>query len=127
MVRNVMIIETILGICMAVNILGLMLLVFFGQKTMRKLRKNPDTKHALGIELVSGYDIVNVMSALTFPKLTNKLNKSPFSAFDADAELVKRYTTRFDRILAKIATALLISSVSCMLGVSILDKIGVFK
>jgi branched-subunit amino acid permease len=117
-------------IFLGITLMGLIgsgiLFVFFGQKTMRKLRKNPKTKHSLGIEFVSGYDTVNVMAALTFPKLTNKLKNSPFSAFDADAELVKRYTTRFDRIVAIITVTLLSSSVMGIFVLMFLDKIGVF-
>jgi hypothetical protein len=51
-------------IFLGITLMGIMgsgiLFVYFGQKTMRKLRKNPKTKH-LGIEFVSGYDTVNVM------------------------------------------------------------------
>jgi branched-subunit amino acid permease len=118
------------AILFVIILLGLIstgiLFVFFGQKTMRKLRKNPKTKHSLGIEFVSGYDTVNVMAALTFPKLTNKLKNSPFSAFDADADLVKRYTTRFDRIVAIITVSIALSSVTGIFVLMLLDKIGVF-
>jgi branched-subunit amino acid permease len=106
------------------------LFVFFGQKTMRRLRKNSNTKHSLGIEFVSGYDTVNVMTALIFPKLTNKLKnklkKSPLSALNADAKLLEKHTTRFDRIVAIITVTLLSSSVMGIFVLMFLDKIGVF-
>jgi uncharacterized protein YfeS len=112
------------------GIITVALSVYFGQKTMRKLRKNPKTKHSLGIEFVSGYDTVNVMTALTFPKLTNKLTnklkKSPLSALNADAKLLEKHTTRFDRIVAIITVALLFSSVMGNFVKMFLDKIGVF-
>jgi len=36
------------------------LFVLFGQITVRKLRKNPATKNELGVEFLSGWDIINV-------------------------------------------------------------------
>jgi hypothetical protein len=115
------------AISMLVLIIGCILFVIFGQKTVRKLRKNPDTKHALGIEFVSGYDIFNVMAALTFPKLTNKLKSSPLSASFADPKLLEKYTTPFDRILAKVSSILLVSSIFSLFMLSYLLKIKFFE
>ena len=84
-------------------IVNLILFVFFGQKTVRKLRKNSATKDALGIEFFSGYDIVNVMAALALPKkIAHRLNRSPLAALHADSDLLKENTTRFDLIFARV-------------------------
>jgi len=55
----------IVGICM---FLTAILYVIFGQVTVKKLRKNPKTKDALGLEYVSGWDIINVAQALAIPR-----------------------------------------------------------
>lgn len=44
------------------------LYVLFGQVTVRKLRKNTETKDYLGLELSSGWDILNVASAICRPR-----------------------------------------------------------
>lgn len=48
------------------------LYVLFGQLTVRKLRKNPNTKDLLGVEYVSGWDIINVAQAFAFPRSWTK-------------------------------------------------------
>lgn len=40
----------------------------FGQMTVRKLRKNPKTKDILGLEVISGWDIINVAQAFSLPR-----------------------------------------------------------
>ena len=81
------------------------LFVMFGQLTVRKLRKNPETKHQLGIEFTSGWDILNVAQALAIPKSwSKKMEESPISFLNADCEAVEKHTNRFDKLLAKIFT-----------------------
>lgn len=66
-------------------IVDFVLFVFFGQKTVRKLRKNPATKDFLGIEPISGWDIFHVANALALPRwLTRKVRQSRLAAFFAD-------------------------------------------
>ena len=61
-------IEGLLFACgMAGSFLTIVLYVIFGQVTVRELRKNPETKEKLGIEFVSGWDILNVAGALSTP------------------------------------------------------------
>jgi hypothetical protein len=104
------------------------LFVFFGEKTVRKLRKNPATKNALGIEFISEWDIVNVMSALALPrKLTRKIKNSPLKIFRADTDLLDQYTTRFDRIVARILFASEIITVLAMFILFFMDDLGFFK
>lgn len=77
------------------------LYVAFGQITVRKLRKNPKTKNCLGIELVSGWDIINVAQALSIPKSwSKKLEERQFSLIYANSNLLFENTTKFDRFLA---------------------------
>jgi len=60
--------------------------ILFGQITVRKLRKNPDTKERLGIEFISGWDIINVAQALSIPRAwRRKLKSSPLSALYANS------------------------------------------
>ncbi len=83
--------------------ISLILYVAFGQITVRKLRKNPKTKDALGMEFVSGMDILNVAGALSKPKwLTKKIKRPDLSFLVADTDILYEYTTLFDRILARI-------------------------
>ena len=83
--------------------LGLILYVVFGQVTVRRLRKNPKTKNALGLEFASGWDILNVAQALSLPKIiTKKLESSSISTIYANSDLLRKNTTPTDRVLAAI-------------------------
>ena len=118
----------LLAITFSVQLFALILFVVFGQVTVRKLRKNPITKEALGIELMSGLDIVNVASALALPKKVIRILKnSPLYAVRADPDILFKHTTRFDRILAKTTYSLLASTVLVMLILILLDGLGVFN
>ena len=119
---------SLLGLILLMIIFDLMLFVIFGQKTVRKLRKNPDVKDALGIEFISGWDIVNVMSALSLPrKLTRKYKETIIAPMEADADLLYRYTTRFDRILAKLIFFSMAFSVLGLFILMLLDKLGIVE
>ena len=118
----------LLAIVFSVQLIALILFVVFGQTTVRKLRKNRATKDALGIELLSGWDILNVASALTLPKKVIRLLKnSPLSGMRADSVVLYKYTTRFNRILAKVIYSLLVSTALAMIILILLDGIGVFE
>ena len=79
------------------------LYVLFGQITVRKLRKNPETKENLGVEFFSGWDILNVAAALSRPNwLSEKYKKSNLSGLAANSDVLYRNTTLFDRILARV-------------------------
>ena len=85
------------------TILTGLLFVLFGEITVRRLRKNPETKKVLGIELVSGMDIMNVAMALSVPRVLNRrAGRSKISFVFADADVLYQYTNRFDRILARV-------------------------
>jgi hypothetical protein len=113
---------TIFALIMLLVIFSLISLVLFGQLTVRKLRKNPATKDELGIEFISGWDIINVAEALASPNgLFQKLKRSPLSALYANSELLHRHTNRFDRILAKVFYYSLISSGTLLILYCIID------
>jgi len=91
--------------------------IIFGQVLVRKLRKNPITKNSLGLEFVSGWDILNVAFSLSYPVWMREVaKKSPLSFLEADYDAIYPYTTRFDRVLAKI--------IYCMTGAPVLFELG---
>ncbi len=106
----------------------MILFVLFGQITVRKLRKNPETKSHLGLEFVSGWDIINVAKALALPKwLNDKLEGTPLFFLYADSDLLYKHTTKFDRILARLFYSLLYVAGSSIIMLTILDKFGFFE
>jgi len=117
----------IVGILIGLSVVVGILYVFFGQTTVRKLRKNPETKDALGIEFASGWDILNVAKAFAMPKvITRKWKKSPQSAFYADIDLLFKHTSKFDRYLGTVFYwVYAFTGFSAILTV-LLDVIGVF-
>jgi len=93
-------ITMLVGVMIIASIVTGILYVAFGQITVRKLRKNPETKNALGSEFVSGWDILNVAKALSLPRSwSEKLESSPLSSLYANSNLVFKYTTKFDHFL----------------------------
>lgn len=87
---------------LAVGIVHCLLWIAVGEVTVRKLRKNPETRRALGLEFMSGWDIANVSLALCRPRwIARSLAASPISWLCADQELLLRHTTRLDRVLAR--------------------------
>ena len=102
--------------------------IFFGQITVRKLRKNPETKHALGVEFASGWDVLNVAGALAMPRwLNRKLRSTPLAGLYADADLLDKFTNRFDRVLATIFYTLFMFSGFAIIALAVLDTLGVFS
>jgi len=102
--------------------------LIFGQVTVRKLRKNPQTKNELGVEFVSGWDIINVAQALAMPKMIiRKLKSSPLAALYADVDLLYKHTNTFDRVLAVIFYWLLMFSGLFGIVLLLLDAVGVFE
>ncbi|HEX9023053.1 MAG TPA: hypothetical protein VF799_04350 [Geobacteraceae bacterium] len=93
--------EIILMILLGEVLLALTFFVLFGETTVRKLRKNPETKNELGIEFLSGWDIINVAQALAMPRaITRKIKRSALAALFANSDLLYKHTNNFDRILA---------------------------
>ncbi len=102
------------------------LYVAFGQITVRKLRKNPETKNELGMEFVSGWDIINVAQALAMPTfILRKFKNKKLSFLYANADLLIKHTNKFDRVLAFLFYWLLMSSGLFMAGWALLDVSGI--
>ena len=115
-------------IVFCIGLIGLVLCVIFGQVTVRKLRKNPEIKGELGLEFISGMDIFNVGIALTLPRKFTRLGqKGSLRILSADAELLYKHTTRFDRILARVFIIPCTFSLFSLLGLSIMEKFDFFK
>ena len=77
--------------------------IAFGQFTVRRLRKNPKTKECLGIEFVSGMNIMGIAQMLSLPRSWVKaLGKKPNSFLIANSEALYSNTTITDRVLARI-------------------------
>lgn len=82
-------------------VLSWILFVIFGQVTVRRLRRNPATRNRLGVELISGWDIVQASSALSRSRrLTKRLERGPLRGYFADSQTLRAHTTRLDRALA---------------------------
>lgn len=117
----------LLAISSIFMLLALILYIIFGQISARKLRNNPETKDALGIEFISGWDIINVAQALSIPKAWGrKLSHSPLSSLYANSEILHKHTTWFDRLLAALFYWLFTLSGLAMITLVALDGIGLF-
>jgi len=92
--------EIIFAVIFAMGFITCILFVIFGQVTVRKLRKNPETRHELGIEFASGWDITNVAQALSLPEFLQKRVKN--KVLHANSDLLYKHTTVFDRVLARM-------------------------
>ena len=104
------------------------LYVVFGQVTVRKLRKNPKTKDALGLEVASGWDIINVAQVFSLPRAwVIKIENSKFSLMYANATVLFENTTKFDRILGFIFYWLLTLSGLSGAFLILLNYLGVFS
>ena len=116
----------VFAIVMAAMFLSAILYVAFGQITVRKLRKNPATKHDLGMEFVSGWDIINVAQALAMPtSIMRKFKGTKLSFLYANTDLLIKHTNKFDRLLAFIFYWLLMSSGLFMAAWALLDVTGI--
>ena len=112
--------------CFFILISGI-LYVVFGQVTVRKLRKNPKTRDSLGLEFVSGWDIINVAQSLAFPKSwISKLEQSPISSMYANSEILRENTNQFDRILGFVFYWLFMSSGLSAALLVLLNSLGLF-
>jgi len=98
----VSLLSTLLAIPAFMGFIACVLFVIFGQVTVRKLRKTPETKQALGIEFVGGWDILNVAQALALPKSVAQKIRRRSMGIEADPDLLYQYTTVFDRVLARV-------------------------
>lgn len=108
--------------------IALILYVIFGQVTVRKLRKNPETKDALGTEFASGWDIINVAQALAIPRAwSKKLGSSQLSSLYANSEILFQHTTKLDRVLGAIFYWIFTLSGLAMICLVLLNALGFFE
>ncbi len=123
-------IATLSAIPAAAGFIAWILFVIFGQVTVRKLRKNPETRQVLGIEFLSGWDIFNVASALSLPKIiAQRLRRNSESMgldFEADPDILYKHTTLFDRVLARVFYVLFAFSGFGLIILGILHWFGIF-
>ena len=97
--------------------------VIFGQVTVRKLRKDPNTKDLLGMEFVSGWDLQNVAIALSWPRsFVRRVDKGRLAFLHANSDAIYRHTTKLDRFLGRAFFWMLMVSgvwlVVCMIYVA---------
>ncbi|CAG19828.1 hypothetical protein [Photobacterium profundum] len=117
----------LLAIAAIIGFFAIILFVLFGQITVRKLRKNPKTKEALGSELVSGWDILNVAKAIALPRAWSKrFENSPLSFMYANSTLVLKHTNKLDRFLGGVFFLCWMVSGLMFFSLMLLDLLGVF-
>lgn len=117
--------STLLGICFLFILVGWVLFVLFGQITVRRLRKNPETRDKLGLEFASGWDIFNVAGAMCRPQwLSERLRRSTLSFTAADERPIYENTNWFDRLLGRTMFIMMMGAVAVMLVLILLNFIG---
>ena len=117
----------ILGLILLFMLIAGILFIAFGQITVRKLRNNPETRDALGFDYVSGRDIINVAIALSWPvSWVRRLRTTKLSFFYADPDALQKYTTIFDRCLARTFYWIMTGSVLALLLLMLADSLGAF-
>ncbi len=117
----------LLAIPAVLGLIACILYILFGQITVRKLRKNPETKDSLGLEYVSGWDIINVAQTLAFPRSwSKKLENGKLSFLYANISIIQSHTTKFDRFLGALFYWLLMISGLSLALLALLDALGIF-
>lgn len=116
--------SVVLGSCF----IAMILILIFGQVTVRKLKNNPETRDALGFEYMSGSNILNVVRALAMNGARAKnSNKNKMSFLYANEDILKKHTTKFDRILARILYYCIWFFMIGMFCLVSLSMLGVFE
>ena len=88
----------------ALNLLSITVYCIFSLVTVRKLRRNPATRDALGIPIIlTGGYTGNVAQAFGCPQVLLRITaRGPLRVLDADRELVLQHTSRLDSILGRV-------------------------
>ncbi|MCP4486333.1 MAG: hypothetical protein GY820_03300 [Gammaproteobacteria bacterium] len=116
--------STVLGSCF----IAMILILVFARVTVRKLKNNPETMDALGLEYISGSNILNVVRVLAMPaNRANKVSQNTMSFLYADAVILRKHTTKFDRILAIVLYCCLWFFLVGMTFLVLLSMLGVFE
>lgn len=116
----------VFSIVFCFGLLACILYVLFGQITVRKLRKNPETKHALGASFISGWDILNVAQALAWPSLNRRIKQGQLGALEADPNILIKHTTKLDRFLGVTFYWSFVGSSLSLIVISVLNVTGLF-
>ncbi|CCN35954.1 hypothetical protein VIBNISO65_1740006 [Vibrio nigripulchritudo SO65] len=74
--------------------------------------------------MISGFDIVNVASALSTPEWMVRIAER-YPQLGANKRIFVKHTNRFDHFLAKLTWYSLIFSVVTMLTCALLDKLNI--
>lgn len=120
-------ITLLVGIMILLVLVSMFMYLIFSQVTMRKLRKNPETKDALGVEFVSGWDSFNVAQALALPQfIINKLKQSPISSLYANTDILNLHTSKIDKTFAYTFYWFFMGSNLFGICVLLLNTFGVF-
>lgn len=118
----------LLGLAFIPGLFSLVIFVVFGQTTVRKLRKIPEISNNIGMEFMSGWDILNIAQALATPRSIHKiLENSPVSFLHANSDLLKKYTNHFDHALAAVFFWPFMFSGLSMALLVLLKSIGIFS
>jgi len=117
-----------LSLILAIILTGI-LFVIFGQVTVKKLRKNPTTRDALGFETVSGGDIANVAFSLLVPKsLWFRYRQRREEGWPApDPGLLHQHMSKSDRILGKILASIWLATMLAFFAYACAESAGVFN
>ena len=121
--------STLLGFTALGVIISCIMYVIFGQRVVRRLRKNPETWDKLGVSFLSGYDILNVAGALSAPRcIVKRLENGGLSPLFAQSDILYKHTTKAERIFAKIFYFSFMGSASILMILCIFgfihDRIG---
>ena len=119
--------DIVFVVIMAIAFWSIILFAIFGLVTVRKLKKNPETKHELGVQFASGWDIVNVAFALTLPRSFVRKAWQRSSDLHANADLLYEHTTVFDRVLARVFCIPYIVSGSGLIILMVLNFLGIYE
>lgn len=117
----------LVGIMILLVLISMFLYLTFSWVTMRKLRKDPATKEALGVEFASGWDSFNVAQALALPAfITDKLKQSPISSLYANTDILNLHTSKTDKTVALVFYWFFMASNLFSISVLLLNTFGVF-
>lgn len=95
--------SVLLALSCAVILVAWIIFLVFAQVSVRRLEKHPETKDALGMELVSGWRIFNIAEALVLPmSFFKRIEGGPLFFMYADAKVLRRHSRLIDRILAHL-------------------------
>lgn len=74
----------------------------FGWLTVRRLRRNPQTRQCLGFPLYPGWQLMSAAAALSVPRrVARRRDRGRFALFRAQSDTLYAHTSTRDRLLAR--------------------------